>query len=392
MKSAAILSAGLLFTSVASAVPLAAQSNDEPILPQHHAKRGDISSTYCDVNPEVFPCSEFCKGNQLADFCRPEYCENNPGHWSCKPKYKELNDTKVDDTDDRSHAMLLSDQTTERGNGFSEDCKADPTQMKCTAYCKSSPTLTYCRPEFCSRYPEHYVCDKNNRHLKTHGMPGNSEHKDYNFGGGLFSGRDITSVTGTFIVPRAFPSPQGTKDKSVAIVMGIADRYCDENHKIGQVLTGITLYPDGGPEAFVQWWPQGSIAAKNMTISAGDSITMTMTLSNKTSGSATIENSSKNTSVTHVFAGKDLEPVCDTKALWLVGTSRAKYPNALPLANFTTVIFTNTSVTAGSEVMTDVSKIEESFLVDRLSFPLADTSIVDSSINVTYLKPPKYQL
>lgn len=89
MKSVAVFITGLLFASIASAAPITAQRNDEPALPRQVAKRGDINSTYCDVYPEVFPCSEFCKGNQLADFCRPEYCEHHPEHWSCKPKYKE---------------------------------------------------------------------------------------------------------------------------------------------------------------------------------------------------------------------------------------------------------------------------------------------------------------
>lgn len=103
MKFLTILSISLL-TGIASAAPLATQHNDEPaLLPYQAIKRGDISSTYCDVNPEVFPCSEFCKGNQLADFCRPEYCEHDPGHWSCKPKYKEQNDTKLDDEGDSPH-------------------------------------------------------------------------------------------------------------------------------------------------------------------------------------------------------------------------------------------------------------------------------------------------
>ncbi|KAG9512371.1 concanavalin A-like lectin/glucanase, partial [Aureobasidium melanogenum] len=393
MKPTTILPIGLLFIGIASAAPLAAQHIDEPTLLAHQlAKRGDISSTYCDVNPEVFPCSEFCKGNQLADFCRPEYCEHDPGHWSCKPKYIESNDTNVDDTDGGLYATLISDRTTEQGNGSDLDCKVDPNQMKCTAYCGSSPYLAYCRPEFCSQYPEHYVCDKNNRHLKTHGMPGNSEYKDYNFGGGFFSGKDITSVTGTFVVPEVFSSPQDVKGEYAAILLGIADRYCDETRRSGEILAGVSLHPDGEPEVYVRWWPEDTVTAKNMTISAGDSITMTVTLSDNISGSATIENSSKNTTFTHEFTADGLRPVCDTKAHWTVGQSKVKYPLAGPLANFTTVIFTDTSVTADSEVMTGVSKIEERFLVDRLGFPLADTSIVDNSINVTYLKPLKIRL
>ncbi|KAG9627980.1 hypothetical protein KCU64_g18056, partial [Aureobasidium melanogenum] len=132
MKPTTILRIGLLFISIASAAPLAAQHNDEPVLLfRQAAKRGDISSTYCDVNPEVFPCSEFCKGNQLADFCSPEYCEHDPGHWSCKPKYIEPND----DNDGGLYSTLLSDRTTKQGNGSDLDCKVDPSQMKCTAYC-----------------------------------------------------------------------------------------------------------------------------------------------------------------------------------------------------------------------------------------------------------------
>ncbi|KAK6006890.1 hypothetical protein QM012_005898 [Aureobasidium pullulans] len=390
MKFAAVLSTGLLFTGITSAAPLAAERNEEAaLLPHQVFRRGDISSTFCDVNPEVFPCSEFCKGNQLADFCRPEYCEHNPGHWSCKPKYIEPNDTRVDGSDDESHTTLLPN---EFGLESPTDCEVDPSQMKCTAYCKSSPMLAYCEPEFCSQYPEHYVCDKNNRHLKSHGMPGYSEYKDYNFGGGLFSSEDITSVTGTFVVPKVVPSQQGVEGESVAIAVAIADRYCDETRLSGEIFAGTRLRPNREPEVFVDWWPEKYIAATNLTISAGDSVTMTVTLSNKISGSAKIENNSRNTSFTHEFAGKNLRPVCDTRARWYVGENRAVYPHKLPLANFSSVIFTNTSVTAGSKVITGVSQIEEQFLVDHLSFPLADTSIVDSSINVTYVKPRKYQL
>ncbi|CAD0081920.1 unnamed protein product [Aureobasidium vineae] len=89
--------AGLLFASTASivsAAPIAVQPNVELSgLSSRAATPGDISSTYCDVHPDVFPCSEFCKGNQLADFCRPEWCKHNPGHWTCVPKYIDENDT-----------------------------------------------------------------------------------------------------------------------------------------------------------------------------------------------------------------------------------------------------------------------------------------------------------
>ncbi|CAD0106262.1 unnamed protein product [Aureobasidium uvarum] len=96
MKILDSLITGLLLAgtaSIVSAAPIAVQPNLEPnSLSSRPATPGDISSTYCDVYPDVFPCSEFCKGNQLADFCRPEWCKHNPGHWTCVPKYIDGND------------------------------------------------------------------------------------------------------------------------------------------------------------------------------------------------------------------------------------------------------------------------------------------------------------
>lgn len=331
MKTLAIL-IGALFTSIASAVSLTAQHNDEPTLLV--AKRGDISSTYCDVNPEVFPCSEFCKGNQLADSCRPEYCEHHPEHWSCKPKYIESNDTTVDEIDGGLYATLLADLTAE-------------------------------------------------------------QHKNHNFGGGTFSSKDITSVSGTFVAPEVFKTPQGVKgevtDEYVEIVVGIADGYCDGKGKNAGIAAAIELYPNGTSEVLLEWVGQQYVPAKDMTISAGDSITMTVNLSSRTSVSIKIENNSKKSSASHKFAGIGYLPVCNTKAHWAVGQGSVKQTHEVHLANFTPVVFTNTSVTAGSKVMTGVSNIEEVFLVDRSDNPLADTNIVDNYINVTYVKPTKIQ-
>ncbi|KAG9946670.1 concanavalin A-like lectin/glucanase, partial [Aureobasidium melanogenum] len=332
MKPFALL-IGLLFTSIVSAVPLMAQHNDEPALLV--AKRGDISSTYCDVNPEVFPCSEFCKGNQLADFCRPEYCDHHPEHWTCKPKYIESNDTMVDDVDGGLYATLLVDRTAE-------------------------------------------------------------QHKDHNFGGGVFSGQDITSVSGTFVAPEVFATPEGVRGEVtgeyVAIAMGIYDGHCDGEGENGGILAAIELFPTGKSEVWLEWLTQQYVPAKDMTISAGDSITMTVELSSRTSGSILIENNSKKTSASHKFAGMGYKSVCNTKAHWAVGQASIKHAqNEVHLAHFTPVVFTNTSVTAGSNVMTGVSNIEEVLLVDHSDNPLADTSIVDNYINVTYVKSRKVQ-
>ncbi|KAH0367374.1 concanavalin A-like lectin/glucanase, partial [Aureobasidium melanogenum] len=321
MKFFAIL-IGLLFTSIASAETLMAQHDDEPALLV--AKRGDISSTYCDVNPEVFPCSEFCKGNQLADFCRPEYCEHHPEHWSCKPKYIESNDTMVDDTDGALYATLLAGRTAE-------------------------------------------------------------QHKDHHFGGGTFLGKDITSVSGTFVAPQVFATPQEVAYEYVAIVVAIGDAPCDGPGKNAAILAAIELYPNGKSEVWLQWLAQQAVPAKDMKISAGDSITMTVTLTSRTTGSVLVENNSKGSSASHKFAGMGYLPVCNTKAHW--GVQQGKKKGSL--AGFTTVVFTNTSVTAESKVITGVSNIEEVFFVDQSDNLLADTSIVDNHINVTYLGPTK---
>lgn len=101
-------------------------------------------------------------------------------------------------------------------------------------------------------------------------------------------------------------------------------------------------------DAWYEWYPDYAYDFSGIDISPGDSITVTVTATSKTAGSATIENNTSGQKVSHSFSGEGSEgSLCETNAEWIIedfeeGSSMVQF------ADFGTVTFTGASASTGS--------------------------------------------
>lgn len=184
------------------------------------------------------------------------------------------------------------------------------------------------------------------RAARTHGNPvkyveGPTNKTDVsyssNWAGAVLVGTGYTSVTGTFTAPS--PSTAGSGSAWVGI----------DGDTCGTAIlqTGIDWTKSGNSityDAWYEWYPDYAYDFSGISISAGDSIKVTVTASSKTTGTATVDNLTKGKSVTHTFSGGVDGDLCEYNAEWIVedfeeGSSLVQF------ANFGTVTFTGASAT-----------------------------------------------
>ncbi|APA13528.1 hypothetical protein SS1G_07836 [Sclerotinia sclerotiorum 1980 UF-70] len=188
------------------------------------------------------------------------------------------------------------------------------------------------------------------RAARTHGNPvkyveGPTNKTDVsyssNWAGAVLVGTGYTSVTGTFTAPS--PSTAGSGSAWVGI----------DGDTCGTAIlqTGIDWTKSGNSityDAWYEWYPDYAYDFSGISISAGDSIKVTVTASSKTTGTATVDNLTKGKSVTHTFSGGVDGDLCEYNAEWIVedfeeGSSLVQF------ANFGTVTFTGASATQNGE-------------------------------------------
>ncbi len=95
-----------------------------------------------------------------------------------------------------------------------------------------------------------------------------------------------------------------------------------------------------------EWYPDYAYDFSGITIAAGDTITMTVTVSSKTGGTAVVENVTRGQSVTHTFRSQT-GSLCQTNAEWIV-EDFSSGGSLVPFADFDSVTFTGASASTGS--------------------------------------------
>jgi hypothetical protein len=162
-----------------------------------------------------------------------------------------------------------------------------------------------------------------------------------NWAGAILIGTGYKSVTGTLTVPTP------TTDGSGAAWVGIDGDTCDT----AILQTGIDWTLSGGSityDAWYEWYPDYSYDFSDITLSAGDTVKVTVTASSETGGKAVIENVSTGTTVTHTFSDEgSLGDLCEYNAEWIV-EDYEEGSSLVSFADFGTVTFTDCSATDGS--------------------------------------------
>ena len=133
--------------------------------------------------------------------------------------------------------------------------------------------------------------------------------------------------------------------------------------------------------AWYEWYPDYAYDFSGITFSAGDSVTVTVTATSKTGGTATITNNSKGKTVSHTFSGQP--SLCEYNAEWIVEDFE-EGSSHVPFANFGTITFTGASATttSGSTVGPSGSTLID---IEQSSKVLTSVSTTSDSVTVEYV-------
>jgi len=202
-----------------------------------------------------------------------------------------------------------------------------------------------------------------------------------NWAGAVLVGTGYTAVTGTFTVPTPKEPSGGSSGTQycASAWVGLDGDTCGT----AILQTGLDFCIQGGSvsfDAWYEWYPDYAYDFSGITFSAGDSVTVTVTASSKTGGTATIKNNTKNKSVSHTFSGQP--SLCEYNAEWIVEDFE-EGSGMVPFANFGTVEFTGASAThSGSSVSPSGSDILD---IKQNNKVLTSVSSSGSSVTISYV-------
>ncbi|KZP28281.1 hypothetical protein FIBSPDRAFT_817531 [Athelia psychrophila] len=184
----------------------------------------------------------------------------------------------------------------------------------------------------------------------------------------------FTSVTGTFTVP----TPTGN-DGSASAWVGIDGDTCGS----AILQTGVDFTVSGGAvsyDAWYEWFPAGAYDFSGISFSAGDSVTVTVTASSTTAGTAVIENNTNGQTVTQDLSSTSA--LCQENAEWIV-EDYDDQNGMVPFANFGQVTFTGASAgtVSSGNIGPDGATI---FDIDQNNVVLTSTTTSSDGVVITY--------
>lgn len=190
-----------------------------------------------------------------------------------------------------------------------------------------------------------------------------------NWAGAVLIGTGYKSVTGTFTVPT--PTTAGSGSAWVGI----------DGDTCGTAIlqTGVDWTKSGSSityDAWYEWYPDYAYDFTGIPLAAGNVITVTVTATSKTAGTATIVNKTTGKTVSHTFTGGEDGTLCEYNAEWIVEDFE-EGSSLVPFANFGTVAFTACSATgsSGAVGVTGASILD----IQQNSKVLTDCSLSGSS-------------
>jgi len=212
----------------------------------------------------------------------------------------------------------------------------------------------------------------------------NVSHVEYssNWAGAVYDSYpsgSFTSVTGTFVVPTPKTPSGGSGSYSASAWVGIDGDTCDT----AILQTGVDFTVDGGStsyDAWYEWYPDYAYDFSGISISAGNTIKVTVTASSTTSGTAVIENVSTGQTVSKSITSSSA--LCEENAEWIV-EDYEENGSLVPLANFGTVTFTSASAstTSGSVGPSGATLID----IEQNNNVLTSASTSSGSVTVEYV-------
>ena len=134
--------------------------------------------------------------------------------------------------------------------------------------------------------------------------------------------------------------------------------------------------------AWYEWYPDFAYDFTDISFSAGDTVTVSVTATSLTGGTATITNESTGQTVSHTFSGQPA--LCQENAEWIV-EDFSEGGGLVPLANWGTVTFTG--VSAGTSSGTTTPAGATIIDMEQNGRVLTSVSASSSSVTVSYTGP-----
>ncbi|KAH9851277.1 aspergillopepsin [Lenzites betulinus] len=186
------------------------------------------------------------------------------------------------------------------------------------------------------------------------------------------------TVTGTFTIPTPREPSGQSGEHSASAWVGIDGDTCGN----AILQTGIDFTISGSRvsyDAWYEWYPDFAFDFTGLSLSAGNSVTVSVTATSKTGGSATIVNHSTGQTVSHTFSGQP--SLCQENAEWIV-EDFDEGNSMVPFANFGSVTFTGASAgtSSGSVTPAGATLID----IEQNNRLLTSVSTSGSSVTVSY--------
>ncbi|KAI0467431.1 peptidase A4 family-domain-containing protein [Xylaria cf. heliscus] len=202
-----------------------------------------------------------------------------------------------------------------------------------------------------------------------------------NWGGSAIVTSGVTEVSGTFTVPKPSVPSGGSSntDYCGAAWIGI-DGYSNS----ALIQTGVLWCVQGNSyeyEAWYEYLPAALIGYSGFSVTAGNSVTVTVTKTSSSGGTTTISANGK--SASHTFSGQSTK-LQGASAEWIVEDFTSGN-SLVPFANFGTVTFTGaTAVINGATVQASADSPVNIELESSSGSILTSTTVSGSTVTVVY--------
>ncbi|KAI3316747.1 peptidase A4 family-domain-containing protein [Xylariaceae sp. AK1471] len=202
-----------------------------------------------------------------------------------------------------------------------------------------------------------------------------------NWSGAAIVTSGVTEVSGTFTVPKP-SAPSGGSSRTE--YCGAAWVGIDGYSNSALIQTGVLWCVEGSSyeyEAWYEYLPASLIAYSGFSVTAGNSVTVTVTKTSTSGGTTTISANGK--SASHTFSGQSTK-LQGASAEWIVEDFTSG-SSLVPFADFGTVTFTGaTAIINGATVQASADSPVNIELESSSGSILTSTSISGSTVTVVY--------
>jgi hypothetical protein len=221
---------------------------------------------------------------------------------------------------------------------------------------------------------------------------GNETDVDYstNWTGGVLtappSGQTFNAVSASFVVPQpSVPSGKSSGTYSASAWVGIdGDTY---QNAIWQSGIDVTVTKSGSSlsysyDAWYEWYPDYAYDFSGITLTAGNTISVSLTTSSSTTGSVVLENVSTGETVTKTITSSSA--LGGKNAEWIV-EDYEENGSLVALADWGTVTFTDAVATGSGGTSEGPSTADVIDLESSSGSILSSVSVSSSEVVVTYV-------